>query len=87
MFGDYPNIVKKNAGARIPVFTKLESKLVKGSFDFLGVNHYNTLYIKDKSSSLEMEMRDFFADIGAEMICMIVCSDCIYHIILGRISG
>ncbi|KAM7521479.1 hypothetical protein LguiA_011381 [Lonicera macranthoides] len=68
VFGDYPDIVKKNAGTRIPVFTRLESKQVKGSFDFLGVNHYNTLHIKDKSSSLEMETRDFIADMGAEII-------------------
>ncbi|KAL7198199.1 hypothetical protein ACSBR2_020673 [Camellia fascicularis] len=61
VFGDYPKIVKKNAGSRIPEFTKVVSKLVKGSFDFLGVNHYNTLYIKDKPSSLKIN-RDFNAD-------------------------
>ncbi|KAI7992325.1 putative beta-glucosidase 23 [Camellia lanceoleosa] len=30
VFGDYPKIVKKNAGSRIQEFTKVESKLVKG---------------------------------------------------------
>ncbi|KAL7259665.1 hypothetical protein ACSBR1_005534 [Camellia fascicularis] len=67
VFGDYPKIVKKNAGSRIPEFTKVESKLVKGSFDFLGVNHYNTLYIKDKPSSLKIN-RDFNADMAVDII-------------------
>ncbi|KAL7226808.1 hypothetical protein ACSBR1_021809 [Camellia fascicularis] len=68
VFGDYPKIVKKNAGSRIPEFTKVESKLVKGSFDFLGVNHYNTLYIKDKPSSLKINNRDFNADMAVDII-------------------
>ncbi|KAL2535542.1 Beta-glucosidase 11 [Forsythia ovata] len=46
IYGDYPDIVKKNAGKRIPAFTEYESKQIKGSIDFLGVNHYRTLYVK-----------------------------------------
>ncbi|KAK3021055.1 hypothetical protein RJ639_047302 [Escallonia herrerae] len=72
VFGDYPDIMKKKAGTRIPAFTKLESKQLKGSYDFLGVNQYITIYIKDKSSNLQMECRDFNADLAAEMICMSV---------------
>ncbi|KAK3020836.1 hypothetical protein RJ639_045518, partial [Escallonia herrerae] len=72
VFGDYPDIMKKKAGTRIPAFTKLESKQLKGSYDFLGVNHHITIYIKDKSSNLQMECRDFSADLAAEMICMSV---------------
>ncbi|KAF5937366.1 hypothetical protein HYC85_024872 [Camellia sinensis] len=68
VFGDYPKIVKNNAGSRILEFTKVESKLVKGSFDFLGVNHYNTLYIKDKPSSLKINNRDFNADMAIDII-------------------
>ncbi|KAK3021044.1 hypothetical protein RJ639_047291 [Escallonia herrerae] len=69
VFGDYPDIVKQNAGTRIPAFTKHESKQLKGSFDFLGVNQYNRLYIKDKPCSLEMESRDFSADMAVQLIC------------------
>ena len=57
VFGDYPDITKKNAGTRIPAFTELESKPVKCSFDFIGVNHYTTFYVKDKNSSLKMDNR------------------------------
>ncbi|KAL4558222.1 hypothetical protein LXL04_036420 [Taraxacum kok-saghyz] len=63
--GDYPEIVKKNAGNRIPTFTKVESKRVKGSFDFFGINHYSTLYVKDDSVSLDMDTRDAMADMAA----------------------
>ncbi|XP_076915846.1 beta-glucosidase 11-like isoform X2 [Bidens hawaiensis] len=67
--GDYPEIMKKNAGNRIPNFTKLESERVKGSFDFFGINHYCTVEIKDSPISLEMETRDNIADMAATLIC------------------
>lgn len=70
VFGDYPDSMKKNAGSRLPAFTSLESRSVKGSFDFLGLNYYYTDYIKDHSSSLKMENRDFNADVAAIPICM-----------------
>ncbi|KAI3750080.1 hypothetical protein L2E82_20704 [Cichorium intybus] len=62
--GDYPEIIKKNAGNRIPTFTKFESERIKGSFDFLGLNHYSTLYVKDDPNSLENDVRDFIADMA-----------------------
>ncbi|XP_058227505.1 beta-glucosidase 11-like isoform X1 [Rhododendron vialii] len=68
VFGDYPDIVKKNAGTRIPAFSNLESKQVKGSFDFVGVNHYFTGYIKNNPNKLKMDNRDFNADMAADMI-------------------
>nr|XP_043635799.1 beta-glucosidase 11-like [Erigeron canadensis] len=66
--GDYPEIVKKNAGTRVPSFTKLESERIKGSFDFVGINHYSSLYVKDNPSSLEMDVRDVVADMAATII-------------------
>uniref|UniRef100_A0A2N9IWR6 Beta-glucosidase n=1 Tax=Fagus sylvatica TaxID=28930 RepID=A0A2N9IWR6_FAGSY len=51
VFGDYPDVLKKIVGSRLPAFTYAESSQVKGSFDFLGVNHYNTLSVKDNPSS------------------------------------
>ncbi|CAH1446801.1 unnamed protein product [Lactuca virosa] len=62
--GDYPEIVKKNAGNRIPTFTKLQLERIKGSFDFLGINHYSTLYVKDNPISLETDTRDAIADMA-----------------------
>ena len=42
--GDYPEQMKDNVGERLPKFTKEERKLLIGSIDFLGLNHYSTLY-------------------------------------------
>ncbi|GMN57298.1 hypothetical protein TIFTF001_026408 [Ficus carica] len=42
--GDYPYNMKSLVGKRLPKFTKEESKLVKGSFDFLGLNYYTSNY-------------------------------------------
>ncbi|KAJ7961780.1 Beta-glucosidase [Quillaja saponaria] len=67
VFGDYPDIIKKNAGSRIPAFTKAESNLVKGSYDFLGVNCYNALYVKENPRTLQMEVRDVNADMAIEL--------------------
>ncbi|GAY40941.1 hypothetical protein CUMW_055640 [Citrus unshiu] len=67
VYGDYPYIMKKNVGSRLPLFTYLESKQVKGSADFLGVNNYNSGYIKDNPSSLKQELRDWNADTAAEI--------------------
>jgi len=42
--GDYPKVMKKRLGDRLPEFTIQEKKLIKGSSDFFGLNHYTTMY-------------------------------------------
>ncbi|XP_018720841.2 beta-glucosidase 11 isoform X3 [Eucalyptus grandis] len=68
IYGDYPRAMKQNVGSRLPAFTPLELKQVKGSADFLGLIYYTSITIKDKSSSLEEEPRDFNRDMGVEFI-------------------
>ncbi|XP_048336886.1 beta-glucosidase 11-like isoform X3 [Ziziphus jujuba] len=65
VFGDYPVIMKRNAGSRIPTFTNYQSELVKGSFDFIGILHYSYSNVKDNPDSLTMQLRDFYADMAA----------------------
>ncbi|KAJ0396578.1 hypothetical protein P43SY_003319 [Pythium insidiosum] len=43
-FGDYPQVMKDRCGDRLPCFTDDEKKLLKGSTDFFGLNHYGTNY-------------------------------------------
>ncbi|XP_023632558.1 beta-glucosidase 32 [Capsella rubella] len=45
VFGDYPETIKKNAGNRLPSFTKEQSNMVKNSFDFIGVNYYTARFV------------------------------------------
>ncbi|KAH0926007.1 hypothetical protein HID58_018263, partial [Brassica napus] len=44
VYGRYPKIMRQMVGNRLPKFTPQESKLVKGSLDFLGLNYYVTQY-------------------------------------------
>lgn len=42
--GDYPFIMRTLLGDRLPRFTDEESRLIKGSFDFIGLNYYTASY-------------------------------------------
>ncbi|XP_073010429.1 beta-glucosidase 24-like [Typha latifolia] len=43
--GDYPTNMRTIVGDRLPKFTKQQSKMVKGSFDFIGLNYYTARYV------------------------------------------
>ncbi|CAJ2679015.1 unnamed protein product [Trifolium pratense] len=42
--GSYPRSMRSLVGKRLPKFSKEESKKLKGSFDFLGLNYYSSYY-------------------------------------------
>lgn len=50
--GDYPNSMKERLGDRLPEFSDEEKKLIKGSADFFGLNHYTTMFAADASDEL-----------------------------------
>ncbi|PNT68821.1 beta-glucosidase 5-like isoform X2 [Brachypodium distachyon] len=62
VFGDYPEVMKNIVGSRLPSFTKVQSVLIKDSFDFFGINHYYSLYVNDRP--IEIDVRDFNADMS-----------------------
>ncbi|KAJ4724164.1 Beta-glucosidase [Melia azedarach] len=43
--GTYPHSMKVLVGNRLPKFSKEESEMLKGSFDFLGLNYYTSNYV------------------------------------------
>ncbi|KAI4333179.1 hypothetical protein L6164_018017 [Bauhinia variegata] len=43
-YGDYPQGMKSSIGDRLPKFTQVQSQLLRGSYDFLGVNYYTAYY-------------------------------------------
>jgi len=43
-FGDYPASMRTSLGSDLPTFTKEEAALIKGSQDFVGINHYSSMY-------------------------------------------
>ncbi|VAH84129.1 unnamed protein product [Triticum turgidum subsp. durum] len=62
VFGDYPQVMKKNVGSRLPSFTKSQSEFVKGAIDFIGINHYYSVYVNDRP--LKEGVRDYAADMS-----------------------
>lgn len=47
--GEYPITMQTMVGDRLPKFTKQQSKMVKGSFDFIGLNYYTSRFARDFS--------------------------------------
>ncbi|KAF8041153.1 hypothetical protein BT93_B3162 [Corymbia citriodora subsp. variegata] len=43
-YGDYPPSMRSLVGNRLPKFTEEQSRQLKGSIDFLGLNYYTTYY-------------------------------------------
>lgn len=65
-FGDYTTSMRTRVGERLPKFSEAEGALVKGSLDFVGVNHYTTYYAKHNSTNLARALlNDALADTGA----------------------
>lgn len=42
--GDYPPNMRKKVGPRLPKFSHEEFRLIKKSYDFIGVNYYTTFW-------------------------------------------
>ncbi|KAL0346882.1 UNVERIFIED_CONTAM: 2-oxoglutarate dehydrogenase complex 2, mitochondrial [Sesamum calycinum] len=42
--GDYPPVMRERVGNRLPKFTPEQVKLIKGSYDFMGLNYYTTYW-------------------------------------------
>ncbi|XP_022736810.1 beta-glucosidase 13-like [Durio zibethinus] len=46
LLGQYPLSMRRLVRDRLPVFTAKDKELVKGSFDFIGINYYTSRYAK-----------------------------------------
>ncbi|OMO80499.1 Glycoside hydrolase, family 1 [Corchorus capsularis] len=61
--GDYPNSMKSLVGERLPQISPEMSKLLVGSLDFIGINHYTTLYAKnDRTRIRKLILQDASTD-------------------------
>ncbi|KAG6531125.1 hypothetical protein ZIOFF_004896 [Zingiber officinale] len=50
-YGYYPQSIQDIVKERLPKFTNDEVELVRGSYDYLGINQYTTYYVKDNSTT------------------------------------
>ncbi|KAL4180865.1 hypothetical protein AMTRI_Chr12g234480 [Amborella trichopoda] len=58
--------MKTQVGSRLPQFSKPQSALIKGSIDFVGINHYATYYAhKNTSNIIGVLLNDSLLDSGA----------------------
>ncbi|XP_076887189.1 putative beta-glucosidase 41 isoform X2 [Bidens hawaiensis] len=63
LLGNYPLSMQTNVGDRLPEITPEVSKFIMGTLDFVGVNHYTSLYAKnDKTSIRKFILRDASTD-------------------------
>eukprot|EP00268_Persea_americana_P052046 TRINITY_DN5809_c0_g1_i2.p1 TRINITY_DN5809_c0_g1~~TRINITY_DN5809_c0_g1_i2.p1 ORF type:complete len:520 (-),score=91.53 TRINITY_DN5809_c0_g1_i2:324-1883(-) len=67
VYGDYPAMMRKIVESRLPSFSKEESKRLKGSFDFIGFNHYTAFYIQSSTSHYDKNERDYVRDVAAKI--------------------
>ncbi|XP_071730161.1 probable inactive beta-glucosidase 14 [Rutidosis leptorrhynchoides] len=51
IFGHYPEEIQKYVGSELPSFSLEEKNFMKSSIDFIGLNHYSTIYVKDCTNS------------------------------------
>ncbi|CAN6167615.1 unnamed protein product [Urochloa humidicola] len=70
VYGDYPPVMRIRVGDRLPRLSAQESARVRGSFDFVGFNHY--LIIRVRSSGEEEEedsghkWKDYYVDAAVQ---------------------
>eukprot|EP00253_Pinus_taeda_P000856 PITA_00856 len=64
--GDYPSSMRERVGNRLPAFSAQESHRVKGSVDFVGLNHYTTYYATNNATDgSSFRLNDALPDSGA----------------------
>lgn len=61
--------MKKAAGTKMLGFSKNESKQLMGSFDFIGLNYYNPIYVMDTPNNATAGQRDWMGDMAATTTC------------------
>ncbi|KAL5726671.1 beta-glucosidase [Ranunculus cassubicifolius] len=49
VYGRYPTTMRNSLGSDFPNMTEEDSKRIRGSFDFIGINHYFGMYIGNGS--------------------------------------
>ncbi|KAH9803199.1 putative beta-glucosidase 41 [Citrus sinensis] len=65
-FGEYPLSMRSLVDGRLPEITPEMSKALVGSLDFVGLNHYTTLYARnDRSRIQKLILQDAYSDAAA----------------------
>ncbi|CAH2036363.1 unnamed protein product [Thlaspi arvense] len=65
--GTYPQIMIDTVGERLPEFSDYEKELVKGSYDFLGLNYYFTQYAQPADNPFTSPEHNALMDARAKL--------------------
>lgn len=65
VYGDYPPVMRRRVGARLPYLTAEQSKNLSGSFDFVGFNHYLVVRAQSDERAFDRKQRDYYNDAAA----------------------
>jgi len=66
VYGDYPLVMRTRVGARLPALTAPVSENIRGSFDFVGFNHYLIMRVQSIETDSSQNPVDYYGDAGVE---------------------
>jgi len=70
-YGDYPHTMRSLVGGRLPKFSAVQSAMLKGSYDFLGLNYYTSNYAA-YAPSFKSTKRSYSTDSIANLTSMFI---------------
>ncbi|KAF9608315.1 hypothetical protein IFM89_008937 [Coptis chinensis] len=77
-YGNYPRSMQSLAGNRLPKYSKQQSCIVKGSYDFLGLNYYTANFAGNVMSSKDVPPR-YLTDFHARLSCKLKYIQIAFH--------
>ncbi|XLS82235.1 hypothetical protein HN51_048066 [Arachis hypogaea] len=60
--GDYPSSMQLLVGNRLPKFSSYQSGILRGSFDFIGLNYYTSSYYAADAPELSKAKPSYLTD-------------------------
>ncbi|KAI5073824.1 hypothetical protein GOP47_0011837 [Adiantum capillus-veneris] len=70
LMGDYPASMRRFVASRLPCLTEAESKELKGSVDFVGLNYYTANYAQNIKEEVNPSSRWYSTDRQAKLGCV-----------------
>jgi beta-glucosidase/6-phospho-beta-glucosidase/beta-galactosidase len=64
VYGEYPQVMRDRLGDRLPTFSRAEQSLLRGSYDFLGLNYYSSFLATTPEA--EATFGGYWADIHVD---------------------
>ncbi|XP_066397533.1 beta-glucosidase 32-like [Miscanthus floridulus] len=68
VYGDYPPVMRSRVGDRLPALSAEDSAKLRGSFDFVGFNHYLILRVRSSPEKKDSGRRlgDYYVDAAVQ---------------------